>query len=101
MNANVYRAFGKDELDKEAAGLRAALATARDADDRTLTIGLDAVPALNDDVINELICALRRLRDVGGQVRLHVTRTDLLQTLHLMALDRIFTIVRDRQFQLK
>jgi anti-anti-sigma regulatory factor len=74
-----------------AAGVDAAVEQALQSGIRTLVIGLDAAPSLNDATIRDLIRALRRMRETGGNVALHVTRPDLLHALHRTALDRVFT----------
>ncbi len=61
--------------------------------DRTLTIGLDEIPSLDAPTMNGLITALRRMRDAGGAVRLHVTRPDLLVTLAETGLEKVFKVV--------
>ncbi|MGH7714628.1 MAG: hypothetical protein ACREML_01410 [Vulcanimicrobiaceae bacterium] len=61
--------------------------------DKTLTVGLDEIPALDAATMNGLITTLRRMRDAGGTVRLHVTRSDLLGTLGETGLDKVFKVV--------
>lgn len=63
------------------------------AKERALTVGLDDLPALDADVMGGLIVALRRMREAGGSVALHVTRPDLLGALAVSGLDRVFKIV--------
>lgn len=75
--------------------LLGAVDTAAQKDDRALTVGLDDLSSLDTKVMNGLITALRRMRDAGGTVRLHVTRPDLLRTLSDTGLDRVFAIVAD------
>src|SRR5581483_10619500 len=59
----------------------------------TLTLGLDELPALDAGEMGSLIVALRRMREIGGSVVLHVTRPDMLQALAETALDRVFKVV--------
>lgn len=61
--------------------------------DRTLTIGLDEIDSLDAATMNGLITALRRMRDAGGTVQLHVTRPDVLATLGETGLDKVFKVV--------
>jgi len=72
--------------------LEAVEATAQ-KDDRTLTIGLDEIDSLDAPAMNGLITALRRMRDAGGTVQLHVKRPDLLETLSETGLDKVFKVV--------
>lgn len=58
----------------------------------TITLDLDPLPQLDVQALRGLIVLLRRVRDAGGRVTLHVTRGDLLRTLHVTALDRVFPI---------
>lgn len=73
--------------------LLGAVHSAAQGNDRALTVGLDELPTLDAKAMNGLITALRRMRDAGGTVRLHVTRPDLLRTLSDTGLDRVFSIV--------
>jgi anti-anti-sigma regulatory factor len=43
--------------------------------------------------MGSLIVALRRMRETGGSVVLHVTRPELLRALSESGLDRVFKIV--------
>lgn len=61
--------------------------------DRTLTIGLDEIDSLDAATMNGLITALRRMRDAGGTVQLHVQRPDLLGSLAETGLDKVFKVV--------
>jgi anti-anti-sigma regulatory factor len=62
-------------------------------EDQTLTVGLDEIATLDAAMMNALITALRRMRDIGGTVKLHVTRPDLLATLGETGLDKVFKVV--------
>jgi anti-anti-sigma factor len=73
--------------------LLAAVQSANEKSDRTLTVGLDEIPSLDTPAMNGLITALRRMRNAGGTVRLQVTRPDVLQTLAQTGLDRVFRVV--------
>jgi anti-anti-sigma factor len=74
-------------------GLLEAVDAAAQKDDLALTVGLDEIPSLDAPAMNGLISALRRMRDAGGTVQLHVTRPDLIDTLAETGLDRVFKIV--------
>jgi anti-anti-sigma regulatory factor len=74
-------------LTKEAlAALRAALA-GREA----LTLDIDALPALDAPAIACLVTLLRDARNLGVTLRLAVSRLDLLETLRVTGLDKVFT----------
>lgn len=75
------------------ASLLPAIDESAKRNDQTLTVGLDEIPALDAAAMNGLITALRRMRDAGGTMRLHVTRADLLATLGETGLDKVFKIV--------
>ena len=74
-------------------GLLEAVDAAATKDDPMLTVGLDDISSLDAPAMNGLISALRRMRDAGGTVQLHVTRPDVLKTLSDTGLDRVFKIV--------
>ena len=73
--------------------LHAVVAAATSSQERSLTIGLDELPKLDDKAINNVVVALRRMRDARGTLRLQVTRKDLLAELRATGLDRVFQIV--------
>src|SRR5271165_4072823 len=88
----MYHQLGKAAPSDEVVSLRAAVDAAVAAEAPALTIGVDAVVSLDAAVLGGLIAGLRRLRDVGGTVRLHATRPDLLRTLEVTGLDRVFDV---------
>ncbi|HEY8298174.1 MAG TPA: STAS domain-containing protein [Candidatus Baltobacteraceae bacterium] len=69
-----------------------ALVAAHESDGARLLLDLDGLPSLDVEAIRGLITILRRVRDAGGEIALHVTREDLKRTLAVTALDRVFTI---------
>jgi anti-anti-sigma regulatory factor len=73
--------------------LHAVVAAATSSPERFLTISLDELPALDDNAINTIVVALRRMREARGTVRLQVRRRDLLEKLQATGLDRVFKIV--------
>jgi anti-anti-sigma regulatory factor len=75
------------------AALVSAVEESATKSDQTLTVGLDEIPALDAATMNGLITALRRMRDGGGTVQLHVTRHDVLATLDETGLDKVFKVV--------
>ncbi|HUA07721.1 MAG TPA: STAS domain-containing protein [Candidatus Acidoferrales bacterium] len=58
-----------------------------------VVLDLDTLPKLDTDGVRGLITLLRRSREVGGEVALRVTKPDLLRSLSVMALDRLFPMV--------
>jgi len=77
-------------------GLRAQASAAADAalHDRhsTLVLGLDNLAELDDAAVSATIVALRKLRQVGGSVRLVTQNADHRKRLAMTGLDRIFEI---------
>ena len=53
-------------------------------------LNLDVLQRLDTDAVRGLILLLRRSREAGGEIALKVTRPELLRSLHVMALDRLF-----------
>ena len=88
----MYHQLGSGPIPDEVVALRGAVEQAS-AGGKTLTVGLDALSALEAQVLNGLIAGLRRLRNAGVSLRLHVTRRELLKTLDVTGLDRVFEIV--------
>ncbi|MGC2244540.1 MAG: STAS domain-containing protein, partial [Candidatus Aquilonibacter sp.] len=58
-----------------------------------VVLDLDKLARLDTEGVRGLITLLRRSREVGGEVALKVTRPELLRSLSVMALDRIFPMV--------
>ncbi len=56
-------------------------------------LDLDGLEALDSSRIRQLITLLRRAREAGGKIALHVTRPELLRTLSVTALDKLFELV--------
>ncbi len=59
-----------------------------------VVLDLDTLSKLDTDSVRGLITLLRRSREVGGEVALRVTRPELLRSLSVMALDRLFPMVK-------
>jgi len=78
------------------AGLRAQAVRAADETLRlgrtTLVIGLDSLPVFDDAAVSAAIIALRRLREVGGSVRLVTHNAAHRQELALTGLDHVFDV---------
>jgi anti-anti-sigma factor len=77
-------------------GLRAQAVDAADAALRRgtnlLVLGLDSLSMLDDASIAAMIVALRRLREIGGTVRLVTQSAAHRKRLMLTGLDRIFDV---------
>jgi anti-anti-sigma factor len=58
-----------------------------------VVLDLDALTRLDTEGVRGLIVLLRRSREVGGEVALKVTRPELIRSLSVMALDRLFPMV--------
>ena len=89
----MYHHLGAGDPLDEAAKLREAVTKAVTTKTPSLTVGLDELAALDAGVLNGLIAGLRRLRNVGGAMQVHVTRPDLLRALDITGLDRVFKVV--------
>ncbi|MBD5634613.1 MAG: STAS domain-containing protein [Candidatus Eremiobacteraeota bacterium] len=73
--------------------LRESVVRTLDAGTKALLIDIDGIGTLESPTIATLIVALRECRERSAVVSLGVSRKSLLETLHITALDRIFTIV--------
>ncbi|HTV74044.1 MAG TPA: STAS domain-containing protein [Candidatus Acidoferrales bacterium] len=58
-----------------------------------VVLDLDILTRLDTDGVRGLITLLRRSREVGGEVALKVTRPELIRSLAVTALDRLFPVV--------
>jgi anti-anti-sigma factor len=57
-----------------------------------IVLDLDAVAVLDTKALRGLISLLRRARSTGGEIALRSSRTDVLGTLSVTALDRVFPV---------
>ena len=73
--------------------IETAMLAAFEAGAPRVVLGLDSLDHLESNDVRGLIILLRRARDVGGEIALSVTRPDILRSLNVMALDRLFPIV--------
>jgi len=89
----MYLKLSPSEGAGDARSLLDAVENSAEKNDRTLTVGLDEIDSLDAAAMNGLITALRRMRDAGGTVQLHVNRPDLLATLAETGLDKVFKVV--------
>lgn len=55
-------------------------------------LDLDVLTRLDTDGVRGLILLLRRSREAGGEIVLKVARPEILRSLHVMALDRLFRV---------
>ncbi len=69
----------------------AILEALRDGAERVV-LDLDSVASLDSAALRELIKLLRSARSSGGDLALRSTRADVLRTLSVTALDRIFDL---------
>jgi anti-anti-sigma regulatory factor len=58
-----------------------------------LLLGLDGLPIVDDAAISATIVALRRIRSIGGTVRLVTGKASHRQRLAQIGLDRVFDII--------
>jgi anti-anti-sigma factor len=73
--------------------LQTAIVAAVTAGERSVLIDLDEVAVLDSALISTLVKILREVRALGGTVKLAVSRKNLLDTLRVTALDKVFAIV--------
>jgi anti-anti-sigma factor len=58
-------------------------------------LNLDVLQRLDTDAVRGLILLLRRSREAGGEIALKATRPELLRSLQVTALDRLFPMVQE------
>lgn len=58
-----------------------------------VVLDLDSLGALDTEGVRGLITLLRRARAIGGELALSSKRAEILRTLKVMALDRLFPMV--------
>lgn len=73
-------------------GLEASISQALDAGAERIVLDLDGLASLDAAGVRDLITLLRRSRERGGDIALRVTRPAIVRTLHVTALDRLFTM---------
>jgi len=59
-----------------------------------IVLDLDSVVALDTQALRGLIKLLRQARSAGGDIALRSSRADVLRTLSVTALDRVFAVER-------
>jgi anti-anti-sigma factor len=60
-----------------------------------VVLNLDSLDVLDTEGVRGLISLLRHARSIGGELALRATKPDVLRTLSVTALDRIFALVRE------
>jgi anti-anti-sigma factor len=73
--------------------LQAATMSALKAGAPRVILDLNSLDRLDAACVRGLITILRRAREIGGEVALQTNRPDILRSLHVMALDRLFPMV--------
>lgn len=74
--------------------LEAASLAAIDAGAGRIVFDLDRLERLDTEGVRGLITLLRRTRERGGELALRVSRPDILRSLKVTALDRVFPMVK-------
>lgn len=77
---------------QEYAAFEAAVLAALEAGASRVVLDLDSIETLDTRALRGLISLLRRVRSAGGELALRTSRPDLLRTLSVTALDRIFPV---------
>ncbi len=70
----------------------AALAAIEDGG--KVLLDLDGLDSLDTVGVRGLISLLRRVRSAGGEFSLRTSRADILRTLSVTGLDRVFSVVQ-------
>jgi anti-anti-sigma factor len=83
------KVLSDEAFERLLAGVREAI----EAGAKEVTLALDGLAVLDSFAIRRLITLLRRAREAGGDVTLAVSRADLLRTLQVTALDKVFHLV--------
>jgi len=73
-------------------GLRKHLATLIDADNTDLVVDLTGVVFIDSTGLGVLVGALKKLRRVGGQLRLIINQAKVIKVFQITALTEVFTI---------
>ncbi len=73
--------------------IQSQVSDAEASGEKNFILALDGIPVLDSAVIRRLVKLLRRARESGGDLTLAVSRQDLLRTLQVTALDKIFHVI--------
>ncbi|MDE2482489.1 MAG: STAS domain-containing protein [bacterium] len=74
--------------------LEAASLAAIEAGAGQVVFNLDRLERLDTAGVRGLIAILRRTREKGGELALRASRPEILRSLEVTALDRVFTMVK-------
>jgi anti-anti-sigma regulatory factor len=75
---------------------RASILCALEAGASRVVLALDHLDRLDAQAVRGLIILLRCARGAGGEIALQVSRKDLVRSLRVTALDRLFPLVELR-----
>lgn len=76
--------------------LEAAIVAALREGEPGVILDLDPITKLDSAALRELITLLRHARASGGDLALRTTRPDVLRTLSVTALDRVFRVLHPK-----
>ena len=79
---------------EEVTAIEAAALEAFSSGAKRVVLDLDSVVVLDAMAVRGLIALLRRAREHGGDIALCASRPDVLRTLSVTALDRIFNLIK-------
>ena len=74
--------------------IQAAVMSAFEAGAPRVVLNLDPLERLDSEGVRGLILLLRRSREIGGELALQVTRAEIVRSLQVTALDRLFPLVK-------
>lgn len=82
-----------DDMSEESlARITGQISEAAEAGEKQVVFAIDGLTSLDSARIRRLITLLRRTRETGADAALQVSRPDLLRTLHVTALDKVFSL---------
>jgi len=82
-----------DYLPEAIPAMQTVIASAFEAGAKRVVLDLDHIDHLDAEGVRGLITLLRRSREIGGEVALRVSRPEIVRSLSVMALDRLFPMV--------
>jgi anti-anti-sigma factor len=72
--------------------LQASVMAAVDAGETSVSVDLDKISVLDSAAMRQLITLLRRTRERGAQIALVTGRADILRSLRVTSLDKVFNV---------
>jgi anti-anti-sigma factor len=90
---DIQLSIAKPASPENVQALRSEVVSAIEAGATAITIDVDDVGVLDSPLISALISILREAREHGVSMSLHATRKNILETLHITALEKVFRIV--------